>query len=239
VETLSFETGSSAGGGQLVRRRRGGAGPAVVLLTAIAGINPYFERIANSLADHGATTLTVDYFARTGERPDLSGPEQIMAAVAALSDSQAIADVQSAVDRLRGLDAVDGDRIAVLGFCIGGTYALMSTSRVEGLKTAVAFYGVLRYGQLSDNKPVSPLEAVDAERVPLLAHYGDEDHLVPRQDVDELRVRTRGQAAEVYLYPGAGHAFHEDFRPPLYRPVAAKLAWERTLAHLDWHLGEG
>jgi dienelactone hydrolase len=239
VEALRFEDGSNAGGGRLVRRRPEGSGPALVLLTAIAGINPYFKRLAESLADHGITTLTVDYFARNGEKPDLSGPEQIMAAVAALPDPQAMADVQAAVNHLRELDRVDPERIGVLGFCIGGTYSLMSTSRVDGLKTAVAFYGVLRYGKLSDNKPVSPLEAVDAGRVPLLAHYGDEDHLVPLHDVEELRERTRGEPAEVYLYPGAGHAFHEDFRPPVYRPVAAHIAWQRTLVHLDWHLSTG
>lgn len=228
--------GRDAGGGTIARPRREGRSPAIVLLTAISGINPYFERVAARLAELGLVTLTVDYFARSGQMPDLSSPEAIMEAVGAISDEQALADVSAAVDLLRGDDAVDPERVAVLGFCLGGTYALMATSRVEGLRTAVAYYGLIRYPRLSENKPVSPLDAVDAERVPLLAHYGDEDHLVPVEDVEALRDRTRGRTAEVYLYPGAGHAFHEDFRPAAYRPIAARESWARTMAQMDWHL---
>lgn len=237
METIRFGEGGSSGGGSLVHHTGTAPAPAVVLLTAIAGINPYMERVAGQLAEHGFTTLVLDYYARSGQVPDLSSPEKIMAAVGALSDPQTLGDLQDAVHYLAELETVNPERVAVLGFCVGGTYALMATSRVDGLRATAAFYGVLSYAKLSENKPLSPLDAVEASRVPLLAHYGDEDHLVPVTDVEALRERTRGAPAEVYLYPGAGHAFHEDFRPDIYRPVAARLAWTRTLAHLDWHLG--
>lgn len=65
---------------------------------------------------------------------------------------------------------------------------------------------------------------------------GDRDHIVPATDVADLRQALTGKPAEVYLYPGAGHAFHEDFHPAVYRPVAAEESWRRTVAYLDWYL---
>jgi carboxymethylenebutenolidase len=158
-----------------------------------------------------------------------------MAAVRALSDPQAVADVDAAVEWLAEQPGVDGARIGLLGVCVGGSIAVLAASRPSRLRCAVAFYGLLEYAELTDNKPRSPLDAVTELAIPLLGHWGDADHLVPVDHVRELRRRVRGRPAEIYLYPGAGHAFHEDFRD-VYRPIAAAEAWERSLRHLDWHL---
>jgi dienelactone hydrolase len=48
--------------------------------------------------------------------------------------------------------------------------------------------------------------------------------------------RLAGRPAEIYTCPGAGHAFHEDFRAQVYRPVAAVTAWSRTREYLPWYL---
>jgi dienelactone hydrolase len=47
-----------------------------------------------------------------------------------------------------------------------------------------------------------------------------------------------GAILDYFAHNGAPHAFDEDFRPAVYRPVASKLAWERTMTFLDWHLKE-
>ena len=45
--------------------------------------------------------------------------------------------------------------------------------------------------------------------------------------------------AQVYVYPGTGHAFNRDVDPKVYDAAAAQLALERTLAFFDKHLSGG
>lgn len=226
---------ATAPGGVLQAPADGGPAPAVLVTTAIAGVNDYIERVVDRFAAAGYLALGLDYYARTGGPPDLSSPERIMAAVAALPDPEVLDDMQSAVTWLRHQPECNG-RVATVGFCIGGTYALLSASAIDGLAGAVSFYGMLRYKEITANKPRSPLDAVTEARCPLLGHFGENDHLVPVSDAEELRRVTSSQPAEIYTYPGAGHAFHEDFRPQVHRPVAAATAWERTMAFLRYHL---
>jgi carboxymethylenebutenolidase len=122
----------------------------------------------------------------------------------------------------------------VLGFCIGGTYAILAASQFEQLRCAVSFYGTIRYAT-SDLKPISPLDVAQSLKCPLLGHYGEDDALIPLPDVEALRKELRSRPAEIYTYPGAGHAFHENFRPEVYRPVAAAEAWRRSTEYLEWY----
>lgn len=225
-----------AAGGHLLRPDTADRVPAVVLTTAIAGVNDYVLDVAGRLADEGYATLVLDYYARdNGNPPDLSSPEKVMAAVAALADPQVVADLSEGVDWLRDQDFTNG-RVASVGFCIGGSYSLLAAAHVPDLACAVTFYGMLRYPETSANKPEAPLDAAARANCPVLAHYGKEDHLVPVSDAQDLSEQLRGRPAEVHQYPGAGHAFHEDFRREVYRPVAAVTAWARTLVYLDWYL---
>lgn len=215
-----------------------GRSPAVVLLPAIAGINDYIRAAAARLADAGYFALALDYYAREGAAPDLSTPERIGAAVAALPDLRVLEDVKAAAAWLRAEPRVDAARIGALGFCIGGMYAFLAACDIEGLACAVDYYGAVRYAATSPNKPVSPLDRVPALRAPLLAHFGTFDRLISREDIDafERALQQHQKPYELYLYRGAPHAFDEAFRPAVFRPVAAKLAWERSLTFLDWHL---
>ena len=209
--------------------------PSVLVTTAIGGINGYIERVIERLAGEGYAVLALDYYARTGEKPDLSTPEKVMAAVDALSDPQVLADMRAGADWLRGRSETS-DAVAALGFCIGGAYSLLASADNDDLACAISFYGMLRYPKITDRKPVSPLDGAASAKCPILGHFGEEDHLVPLGDALALREATRGSAAEIYTYPGAGHAFHEDFRPAVHRPAAAREAWDRTLAYLRYYL---
>lgn len=209
--------------------------PAVLILPAVAGLNPYIAGVADELAMQGYASLSLDYYARSGGVPDLSDRAKIMAAVASFSDRQILEDIDAAIAYLKSQASIDSERIAVLGFCVGGTYAILAGSRFDNLRCAVSFYGSLKYDAVSDNRPLSPMDAIAQLRVPLLAHHGAEDPLIPLEHVRELREKTRNRPAEIYTYPGAGHAFHESFRPEVYRPIAAKEAWQRSLHYFDWY----
>ena len=228
---------SGGAAGYLAEPQDASNGAAVVLTGAIAGINDYLIEVAEQLAADGYPTLVLDYYARNeGRPPDLSSPEKIMSAVRSLDDAQILADMSAATAWLRS-NEVGARRVASVGFCIGGTYSLLAAAaEIEGLSCAVAFYGMLRYPATWATKPESPLDAAPRSTIPVLAHYGDADHLVPAEDAHELAARLNSKPAEVYVYPGAGHAFHENSRPDVYRPVAAQDAWARTVIYLDWYL---
>ncbi len=221
-------------GGVLAVPDGDGPWPAVIVLTAISGINDYVERVVDGLASDGYIAFAVDYYARSAV-PELKSLEQVMAAVDALSDPQVIDDVRGVYDWLSARSDVTA-RIGTVGFCIGGSYAVLAAALVDGLACSVGFYGILNQPVLSPSKPISALDAAAKLQCPLLAHYGEDDHLVPVADARRLQEATAGKPAEVYIYPGAGHAFHEDFRPQVYRPAAANEAWRRTMHYLRYYL---
>lgn len=211
--------------------------PSVVLTTAIAGGNAYVGQVLDRLAAAGYTAASIDYYARGGQPPDLSNASEVMSAVENLNDTDVLADVAATASWLRARPQSNGNA-AILGFCIGGSYALLAASQIDGLACAVAFYGMLRFPWQGPRKPVSPIDAATkGVRCPFLGHFGEVDHLVPVEQARELGVVLAGHPAEIYIYPGAGHAFHEDFRPQVYRPVAAEAAWRRTLTYLGHYLG--
>jgi dienelactone hydrolase len=211
---------------------------AVLLLPAIAGVNDYIGQVSKRLNEVGFAVLTLDYYAREGVPPDLTTPDRIGAAVASLSDTRVIADAALALDALRRQPNIDAERVGTLGFCIGGTYAFLAGCETWAPKASVDYYGAIRYERLTSEKPNSPLAKIPELRAPLLGHFGTYDRLIAAADLDEFEhaLQNAGKSYELFRYRGAPHAFDEDFRPAVFRPVAAQLAWQRTIAFLEWHL---
>lgn len=224
---LTLPQGSQAGGV-----------PTVILLPAIAGVNDYISRTAERLTAGGYGVAVLDYYQREGQAPDVSSPEKIGAAVNALPDPRVLQDISGLVKALKDHPDCDGSRIGALGFCIGGMYAFLAGTEQSGLACAVDYYGAIKYGEVSANKPASPIDCAPDLTVPLLCHFGDYDRLISAEDREEFA--TALQAAqrhyEMFVYRGAPHAFDEDFRPQVFRPAASADAWRRTLAFLDFQL---
>lgn len=221
--------------GVLTRAESNAPSPAVIILPAVAGLNPYCEGVADALAKQGFASLALDYYARRDGAPSIKSRDEAVAAVASISDTEVLADVEAAVLYLKAQPHVNPNKLAILGFCCGGSFTLLAASTLDMFKCAIAFYGPPKYNALSQNKPHSPLDAVANLKCPLLGNYGETDGLIPLAHVDELKAQLKGKQAEIYTYPGAGHAFHEDFRPEVYRPIAAQEAWQRTLKYLHWY----
>jgi carboxymethylenebutenolidase len=111
-----------------VSARRG-----IVILPAIAGVNDYIRRIAHRLGEAGWESELVDYFEGNAP-PDLSSPQKIVQAVAQVDDTRVMAQTREAVGRLQARGA---GAVGALGYCIGGSYALLAGCEVDGL-SAVA-----------------------------------------------------------------------------------------------------
>jgi carboxymethylenebutenolidase len=71
----------------------------------------------------------------------------------------------------------------------------------------------------------------------ILGHFGEEDTLIPVEDVETFRANlatTSGDHA-IYIYPNAGHAF-SNVESDAFNLEAAELSWTRTLSFLEEEL---
>lgn len=215
-----------------------GAAPAIILLPAIAGCNPYIDGVASRLVGQGYLVAVHDYYQREGAAPDVSTPEKIGAAVSGLPDRRTLDEIVALTAALKADPRVEDGKVATYGFCIGGMFAYLAATEIEGLSCAVDYYGTIRYSVTSENKPISPLDRAGALKAPLLCHFGDYDRLISTQDHADFATALQAAAVpyEMFIYGGAPHAFDEDFRPIVYRPAAAADAWSRSLNFLAWHM---
>lgn len=224
--------------GFLAHPDEGGPRPGVVMLPDVWGLSDHTRDLARRLAGDGFGVLALDIYRRLSE-VSISDPGPWMRS---LSDPQMLDDVGAAVALLNGDPATAGRKVGVTGFCMGGMYALLAACECEGLSASAPFYGLLSHehgilhaeeGLDPARKPRQPIDAAQDLACPLLALYGDRDEHVPLSDVRRLE-RT---AAEVVVYPGAGHAFMNDTRPEAYKPEIAARAWAAMLEFFRKHLG--
>jgi carboxymethylenebutenolidase len=212
--------------------------PGVVMVHDVWGLSDHTRDLATRLAAEGFAVLAVDLYRREPE-VKIENPGVWMRA---LSDPQVLVDLRDAASFLASRVETNG-RVGVVGFCIGGMYALMAGCADLGFAASVPFYGLLshRHGILHDEagldpekKPHEPLAMASELGCPLLAFFGDRDEFVPMDDVRALeRAFTAAPSpAEVVVVEGAGHAFMNDTRPDAHRPEAAAEAWKRTVAFL-------
>ena len=211
-----------------------GPWPAVVMIHEVFGLDDVMRGHADRLAGLGYLTLAVDLFSEGGARRCLVSTMRTMIR----GHGRAFADIGAARDYLVGSSDCTG-KIGVLGFCMGGGFALLSAG--DGYGAAA-----VNYGQL----PRDLDEALDGA-CPIVASYGGRDRSL-RGAADRLdaALEKAGVIHDVKEYPAAGHAFLNDTETgpralrPLLRvagmgpePESAKDAWDRIGQFFATHLG--
>jgi len=221
----------------LCRPNGRGPFPAVIVIHEVFGLVDHIRDIACRFARAGYVGIAPDLFSREGGPGEMPDVAAIMKVIENLPDRRVLADLDAAVDYLKSLDFVRGDRIGVIGFCMGGAYSLLFAGHSKELAAAVVFYGRIFYPKITENKPTSPIELVPSVRSPILGIFGEADRGIPVSDVRKLeeRLKAEGKTFEIKIYPDAPHAFFNDTRPS-YRPEAARDAWERTLRFFKRYL---
>jgi len=199
--------------------------PGIVVIQEWWGLVPHIRDVAERFAREGFNALAPDlYNGDTTTEPDEAGKRMM-----ALDLEKAGRDMSGAVDLLR--DKGNG-RVGVVGFCMGGGLALvLATQRPDVVSAVVPFYGLIPW------KDVQPDYSQLGASVQ--GHYAAEDRSATPDAVRSLEatLRENGVDVEMFIYPGADHAFFNDARPEVYDAEAAELAWSRTIEFFRSRLG--
>jgi len=202
--------------------------PAVVVIQEWWGLNDHIKDISQRFAREGYVALAPDLYSRMGNKVT-KDPQEAAKLMESLQSQAVLKDLNAAITTyLKRQPFVDPLKIGVIGFCMGGTFALMMAAHNSDVKAAVPFYG-----------QVPPSDSIKYLVAPVLYIHGGQDTWITKREAERLQqaLQQYGRPGEVKSYPNAGHAFFNDTRPDAYRPVEAKDAWQRTLAFLGAHLG--
>lgn len=193
---------------------------AVVVIQEWWGLNDQIKGVADRFAAAGYTAIAPDLYAGRATQ-DADEANHIMSG---LDWPGATAqEVRGAVQLLKA----EVDKVAVMGFCMGGALTIIAGVKVPECDAAVCFYGI------------PPKEAADpAEmKVPFQAHFATRDDWCTPDAVAQLRADMGAVAVPVEIHEYEGeHAFFNE-TSPAYNRSAAETSWERTLAFLGRHLG--
>ncbi len=182
------------------------------------GLNEFVRKFCERLAGDGFVAMAPDLF--EGQVANTVGDAKLLRARPKREPTYRT--LICAIEQLVRHPAVEGSAIAVVGFSMGGHWALWLSQRPElPIATTVTFYGA-RAGDYSRS------------RAAFLGHFAEEDDWVSEAARKKLwrSLETAGRPAEFFIYPGTGHWFFEADRADAYDAMAAELAWRRTLAFL-------
>ncbi|MBI3325771.1 MAG: dienelactone hydrolase family protein [Nitrospinae bacterium] len=214
--------------------RPGSTGPyaAILVLQEWWGLNNNIKDIAMRFAREGYVALAPDLYSRQGNKVT-TDPNEAGAMMGNLKDDLALKDLNAAVAYLKPQPQVSPGKFGVIGFCMGGTYALLAAENLPDIKASVPFYGQIVY-----DTPGGPIDQIPKLACPLMYIYGDADAWITNDHVDRLEAALKQQRkhGQVIRYRGAPHAFFNETRPETYRPNDARDAWDRTLKFFEQHL---
>lgn len=199
---------------------------AVVVLQEIFGVNSHIRSVADGYAADGYLAVAPSTFHRVQPDVELGYSDDDMkagfglkTAADALPAPGVLQDVEAAVAY-----AAKAGKVGIVGFCWGGLLTWRAASAVPGLAAAVPYYG----GGMT-----TPEESALQPQVPVLAHFGDNDHWIPLDTIEAFR--KAHPEVEVHVYT-SGHGFNCEQRGS-YNAEAATLARQRTLAFFKQHVG--
>jgi carboxymethylenebutenolidase len=199
-----------------------GKGRGVLVIHAWWGLNNFFKGVCDRLAGEGFVAVA----------PDLS-EGQVATTPAAAKRQRAKPKREPTyktlirfIEELVHHPAVQGASIGVVGFSMGGHWALWLSQRPElPIGAMVTFYGA-RAGDYTKSNAA------------FMGHFAEHDEWVSEAAIKKLKksLETAGRNPEFFVYPETNHWFFESDRADVFSLEAAKLSWKRTLRFLRKNL---
>jgi carboxymethylenebutenolidase len=225
TEYVTYPSGKDTLTGYLATPEKPGTHPVIILIHEWWGLNDWVKEQGQKFASLGYDVLAVDLY----RGKVASTPDEAHELSRGVPQDRAMKDLQAAYDYMEARKDITKDRIAVVGWCMGGGYAVEFAVHQPRLSGVVVNYGSL------------PTDPNDLQQIapPILGSFGADDKGITPADVHafEDSMKKLGKYVEIKIYPGAGHAFENPNNTNGYRPDAAADAWQRTTIFLRKSIG--
>jgi len=207
--------------------------PAVLIIHTAWGLSRYEIERAEALAEMGYVALAPSLYGQTVAEP--TNDEEAIAAVTELMmlpDNQLGKRVEASLAALRGHEAADPDRVAAMGYCLGGTCVLNLARAGADVAGVISLHGGLA------RLPGVPL--VEPFKSKVLVLHGWDDPYAPPASVLEIAKELTEMNADwqLHAYGGTGHAFADPYKSYTTPGVAlqenaARRSWQALTNFLD------
>ena len=200
-----------------------GAGVGVVMIASIMGVASDIRELADKMAALGFAVSAPDPFWRDDDSGVLEvseeGRKRAFARMGRVDQGVNMGDLETVIADLKGRPQCNG-KVAVMGFCFGGSYAFLGAARL-GTDAGIAFH----------SGGISPfLDEAANINCPLSWHWGDEDHAAPPEEIEKVQAAFAGMGgAELYIYPGGKHGFMQPTNPAAYDEAIRDASWARAM----------
>lgn len=227
--TLQVADGTSMNA-YTARPAEDGKFPGMLVFQEAFGVNAHIRDVTERIAREGYVAIAPELFHRTapGFEGSYTDIQSVMPHMQAMKEESAVQDIRAAYDWLKSDAQIVPDRIASVGFCMGGRMSFVACSSVP-LRAAISFYG----GGIA---PANLPRAANLS-APMLFFWGGLDKHIPQEQIRTLmdELKRVGKAHINVEISDADHGFFCDARAS-YNPVAAALAWTLSLKFLDVHV---
>jgi carboxymethylenebutenolidase len=205
--------------------------PAIVLASAVHGVDADIRAIADEFAAHGFIAAAPDLFWRSIPGPlshdDARTRERSQPRLQRIQEGEA--DMADTLAELRKLPQFNG-RAAAMGFCYGGPYAILGPKRL-GYAAGISCHGT----QMLDY-----IRELDGVAEPVCIIWGDRDHRAPEEVLNAYRaLPSRMNNVEVHIFPGVQHGYMMRAMPKAFDQATRDFSIRRALAVLDGLRGTG
>jgi carboxymethylenebutenolidase len=187
------------------------------------GLLEHIKDVVRRVATAGFTGLSIDLLSRDGGAVKLSDQAAYGAALAKRPVPDMVSDLTQALAALGSSTGV-GNKLGITGFCFGGGMVWNTLVAGAKVKAAVPFYGP---------KPADITNLANTKAA-VLAIYAEQDTAITatrtqmEAALQQAQAKPGGQPFQVTVYPGVGHAFHND-TGARYNAVEAEAAWVATV----------
>ena len=172
--------------------------PLVLIAHTWAGKDDFVHERAEDLAALGYVGFAVDMYGNGKVGSDTEENQSLMAPL--LSDRDVLKDrIISALHFGKSLPGVDPNKVAAIGYCLGGLVVLDLARSGENLQGVVSFHGLLMGSDISEK----------GIQTKILVLHGERDPMVPLDMVDAFQKEmTKADADwQLHSYGGTYHAF--------------------------------
>lgn len=197
-----------------------GSGPGVIVIQEWWGLVPHIVDVTQRLADAGFVALAVDHYRGV----ETTEPDEAQKLMLGLDIALVADDLAAAAADLVARPQVVGDRVGVVGFCMGGGLALLAPTVSDVICCASAFYPAMPWPQYAPD-----WSRYEGKRAAVHKALSDEPGNGPVIAEYAAAIEAAGGEVDLFEYPDSVHAFFNDARPEVYQEDNAALAWERTL----------